>query len=377
MKRCCLFLFLCLAVPPAPVGAAALTYRGETTLWQDTVWSGEVLVDGILTVAPTVTLEIRPGTTVRFTPFDSNGDGIGEHELFIQGELHAVGSAEQQILFTSAAAQPAPGDWGALNMMGSEGENRLTHCRVEYAYRGFHAHFSRAVVADAEFRRNVRGLQFQESDVSLRRCRITDNLNGVQFRDSQVEIGDSVVAGNRWGIRGLYSRGRIERCRIENNLINGVNLRDAHFVVSGCLISDNRRGLYLQRGSTEVSGNRIVDNSEHGILLEQVEAQVRANAIIGNGRAGIRWIAAQGMLRDNDLSAAGAYALIDDGPTPVDARGNWWGVPAATLAALVRDGADRVGMGEVDVSAPLSAPPALPQPAVPEYVDVATLPNVK
>ena len=74
-------LCLCLLFFPATSTSAdePLVYRGEQTLWQDTVWDGEVLIDGILTVAPGVTLEIRPGSTVRFTRNDSNGDDIGEH----------------------------------------------------------------------------------------------------------------------------------------------------------------------------------------------------------------------------------------------------------------------------------------------------------
>ena len=72
MMKPWLLLSLLLWILPLPAAADALVYRGETTLWSDTVWQGEVLVDGILTVAPGTTLEIRPGTTIRFTFFDSN-----------------------------------------------------------------------------------------------------------------------------------------------------------------------------------------------------------------------------------------------------------------------------------------------------------------
>jgi len=41
--------------------AAEMVYRGEQTLWQDTVWEGEILIDGVLTVAPEVVLEIQRG----------------------------------------------------------------------------------------------------------------------------------------------------------------------------------------------------------------------------------------------------------------------------------------------------------------------------
>src|SRR5512137_44983 len=126
MKRGLLFLLMMLAALPARA-AEPLRYQGEQTLWQDTVWDGEVVVDGILTVAPGVTLEIRPGSTVRFTRFDSNGDGIGEHELFCQGTLRAVGSLDRPIRFTSAETSPRRGDWGAINMMTSETDNLLEH----------------------------------------------------------------------------------------------------------------------------------------------------------------------------------------------------------------------------------------------------------
>lgn len=346
----------------AQVEAATSTYSGESTLWQDTVWSGEVLVDGILTVAPGVTLEIRPGTTVRFSPMDSNGDGIGEHELFVQGVIKVVGSQAEPILFTSAAVQPVPGDWGALNLMGGETESRFEHCQIEYAYRGFHAHFAAAQLIDVELRRNVRGMQFQEAQIRMLRCRVVENHNGVQFRDSQVQISDCVVADNYWGVRGLFSRGRISNSRFERNLINGVNLRDSHFAVSDSLLSGNRRGLYLQRGSAQVAGNRIVDNSEHGILLEQTDARVTGNRIAGNGRSGVKWVSASGELLGNDFAGAGSYALINDGPTPVVAHGNWWGSSdVETIARLIRDGLDRPGAGPVDASSCLSAPP-LPSP---------------
>lgn len=361
MKRWLVFLFFLFS--GSAVAATPLRYAGEVTLWQDTVWTEEVLVDGILTVAPGVTLEIRPGTVVRFTPFDSNGDGIGEHELFVQGTLLALGSAAQPILFTSTAAGAGPGNWGALNLMADAAESRLEHCTVEYAYRGFHAHFSRALLRESIFRHNTRGLQFQESQVTMERCQIVDNLNGLQFRDSEVHIKDSTVARNYWGLRGVVSHGSISGCRFEANLINGVNLRDANFTIRGCRLSGNRKGLYLQGSGGEVSGNTIVGNSEHGILLEKSDLTLRDNHIAGNGRAGLKTIDSRGEINNNVFLDNGEYALVNDGATPLDARGNWWGTVDAThIARLVRDGADRPGLGRIDTGAFLRAAPPAPQP---------------
>src|SRR5665647_1626261 len=39
---------------------------GNRLLSEDTVWRGEVLVEGVVAVAPQATLSIEPGTVVRF-----------------------------------------------------------------------------------------------------------------------------------------------------------------------------------------------------------------------------------------------------------------------------------------------------------------------
>lgn len=359
MKR--LLLMMAVALLLASPVFASTVYRGESSLYVDTVWSGEVFIDGILTVPPEVTLEIRPGTTVRFTVFDSNGDGIGEHELFIQGRLLALGTAEAPVRFTSAAKDPQPGDWGAINIMAStERENRLQHCRVEYGYRGFHAHFSLAALSDSVFTANVRGLQFQESTLSILRCQVKGNGNGAQFRNSQVVIRDSLFSANHWGLRGVYSDLRLEGSRIEGNLINGLNLRMSSIEAMGNTVRGNRRGIYLQGSEGRLQGNLLQQNSEHGILLEDSNVLVVANIAGANGRSGVKTIDATGRIEGNDLSGNGEYALYNEGASPADARGNWWG--EAGIAESVFDGADRKGLGRVDYRDPLPAPPLIPNP---------------
>jgi hypothetical protein len=345
----------------------ALVYQGEQTLFENTVWSGDVLIDGILTVAPGIKLEIRPGTRVSFTRFDSNGDGIGEHEIFSQGTIQAVGTPEAPVLFTSSEEEPRPGDWGAVNMMVSEEENLLENCIVEYGYRGFHAHFARARLLKNVFRRNMRGAQFQESQVFIDGCRFLDNLNGVQFRDSKVTLRGSTISGSQWGLRCVYSDLEMTSNVIENNLINGANIRDGKIEARGNRIVGNRRGLYLQRSEGLVVGNDLSANSEHGIFLEESTAEVVGNRLTENGRAGVRWLNSKGRLKGNLIAENGVYAIINDGTTSVDARDNWWGATeTVSIAAATRDGSDRPGLGVVDnrdaQMNPLSFEPLLETP---------------
>ncbi|MDO3379633.1 right-handed parallel beta-helix repeat-containing protein [Geoalkalibacter halelectricus] len=356
-------ILIALLLFPVQAGAE-LVYRGMETLWQDTVWEGEVLIDGILTVAPEVTLEIRPGTVVRFTPMDSFGDGIGEHEIFIQGRLKAVGTAEQPIRFTSSDPNPGPASWGAINMMLSEDEeNLLVHCIIEYAYRGFHAHFSRARVSDSLLRRNMRGFQFQESTVVIERCRVEDNVNGLQFRDSTVLLKDTWVSGSFWGVRCVYSEVDLVDCRIENNLINGVNLRDSTLRAQGNLIIGNRRGLYLQRSQGTVHGNLVTDSSEHGIFLEESDVVITGNRILANGRSGVRWLNAQGRLEGNHIEGNGLYAVSNEGDTPLAAAGNWWGTAdPQEIALLARAASADEQRGAILLQNPLPVAPVLEVP---------------
>ena len=355
MQRLLVCILFLLVTAPA---LADQSYVGESTIWKDTVWDGDVLIDGIVTVAPGVTLELRPGTTVRFTRFDSNNDLIGEHELFIQGRFLALGTAEQPILFTSAESEPASGDWGAINMMASMSENLLQHSRVEYAYRGFHAHFGRARLDHSLFINNRRGAQFQESDIQIDSCLFSDNLNGIQFRDSTVTIIDSIIRGSYWGMRCVNSQVNMTDSLVENNLINGINFKESIIELVRITVRNNRRGLYLQRSSGSINRSVLTGNSEHGLFAEDSKAEITASRISENGRAGVRLLDAELSLHDNQITNNDLFALINDGSSDVQVTGNWWGTATSTeIYALIRDGNDRPGLGLVNVVNPLTALP--------------------
>ena len=346
-------LLLLLLLLPLPA-QALLHYQGETSLYQDTVWEGEVLIDGILTVAMGTTLEIRPGTVVRFTRFDSNFDQIGEHEIFIQGRLLARGTAELPILFTSAEQQPRRGDWGALNMMMSEdGQNLFEHCIVEYAYRGFHAHFSKGELRHSLFRFNQRGAQFQESDVVIEDCSFDENFNGLQFRDSTVVMRRSKVLNNQWGVRAVFVKLRLEDCQITGNRTNGVSLRDSEFSLHGNQIQDNRRGLYLQRSQGTATANRIIGNLEHGIYLEDSIAEISENQIVDNGRSGIKLQHAGGQIVNNAISGNHQFTFVTEGAGDQQVGANWY----ADKTVEILDQQLRPELGSIELAPALNANP--------------------
>ena len=201
-------------------GAAAggtLPVRG---IRSDETWRGEVRVRGSVVVQKGATLTIMPGTVVRFERIDVDGDGIGDSELYIEGELAAEGTRERPIVFTSAEKDPAPRDWKYL-FINLSPRAVLAHCVSEYAFSGVQIHFSRASVSGCTFRRNVDGLRFSTAEGEFTRNVMTGNVYGVRYeeRGSKVILTRNDITGNKVGIFCVTeSPGRIA---IRENRIHG------------------------------------------------------------------------------------------------------------------------------------------------------------
>lgn len=80
---------------------------------------------GIVEIPEDSTLEIMPGTTIFFERHGRLNFGWGG-----EGTIIARGTAQERILFTSAASDPLPGDWGCIGL--STEESVLEYADVEY-----------------------------------------------------------------------------------------------------------------------------------------------------------------------------------------------------------------------------------------------------
>jgi hypothetical protein len=83
---------------------------------------------------PTATLTIEPGVVMRFEKETALRVQTFTNQQPASAAIRAVGTAAKPIVFTSAAATPAAGDWRGLWFGGVPlASNKLDHVRIEYA----------------------------------------------------------------------------------------------------------------------------------------------------------------------------------------------------------------------------------------------------
>ena len=347
-------------LPEAAGDRRGKVLRGESYVPRDETWEGDILVDGTVMVAPGATLTIRPGTVVRFAFRDTNGDGIGESEIFIQGRLVARGEKDRPIVFTAEKAG-GRGRWGAINIMGSDAEeNVLSWCLIESSYRGLHSHFSTFRIEHSLLRNNHRAIQFQESRAVVSGSTIAGNGSGLRFRDSTVVIEDCRLEGNTTGLQALRTQLSLTGTRVSGSALAGVHLRETEGVVSGSEIAGNTPGLRASAGRFRLESNRITGNGYGGVLLRESGVLAEGNLIAGNAGNGLFTDSPSVTLRHNVFEGNLRFAVENNSPSPVDGALNFWGVGAGRTGEVIFDGADDDRIGPVDTDPPLESRPPAP-----------------
>lgn len=366
----------------------------DEVLRGDTVWEGHVLVNGRPRVPVDSRLIILPGTIVEFSKKDTNGDGIGENGLMLQGVLIAKGTAEKPIIFRSAEKKRTKGDWDAVNIINSDGvRNIIEYIQFEDAYRGLHFHFSNAVVQHSVFRHNYRGVQFQESTVELRGNDFYANTSAIQARDSEIVFIGNQLRDNVFGANFLRAHLTIEENRFGNNLDFGLKVREGFPTVKNNIFHHNRFGLMFSDTTYgAVSGNIMLQNSESGLSIRTgANMEISGNFVQGNGLSGIAVRDASAVIKDNHISENGErgiglisfvglithnifvnnylYAIAAEDDNDVSAPSNFYGQD--DVEALIFDAMDEPGRGRIQYTPVADEPFPFVWPMAKNSFDVA------
>lgn len=206
-------LLLCLLTPAVSLSA---TEFGDLVISDRQVWHGEIQIKGRVRVTREGHLTLQPGTKVLFSRIDLDADGIGDAELFVEGEFVARGTQQRPILLTSAEPNPQPGDWKFLYFDYAR-KAEMEYLISEYAYSGVQLHFCRADIGFSEFRYNIDGVRFSTANITLKHSYLHHNRHGIRFEERG---GKGVVQQNRISENqiGIFAVTRSEgRTRFEQN----------------------------------------------------------------------------------------------------------------------------------------------------------------
>jgi TonB family protein len=208
----------------------------------NTIWQGNIYIDGDVTVPQGTTLTIIEGTKVYFKPqTDSQKGGKDKQrsELIVNGVLRAKSSNSlNPIVFTSASNNPQMNDWYGIVIKNFFDPSEIVNCIIEFGYKGITCYGSSPIITGGEIRFN------HNSGIS---CEVKSNPL----------ISKALIFGN--GFAGI-------NCELASNP-----------QISGCTILENNFGVMIFSKSAPDLGtspstpekspgeNRISNNFEKDI----------------------------------------------------------------------------------------------------------------
>jgi len=249
------------------------------------------LIFGTVTVAPGKTLTIEPGVVLKFSPNLNPGQ---ESYLILEGNLRALGTTDEPIIFTSLRDDsvggnnrrpvedflngepiaPQPGDWIQISVR----ENSTIEIRNAIIRYGGYDGFSNAALVVNRGKAIIENVIFEKNGESL------------WLLEAQAQVLKAKFLNNEGGIVTLRIRGKnpkVENSLFENNkqtyLISIDSQSEAEIIDNRFQNNPLTQALILvERGSNPVFlGNQGANN--HGfnaILMSQSGTAFKENAVL-------------------------------------------------------------------------------------------------
>ncbi|GFO57487.1 lipoprotein [Geomonas sp. Red276] len=309
------------APAPRPLASfdATLFYR-DRLITEDTVWRGQVLVEGVVTVGPQATLTVEPGTVVRFRR------GSGQPPaLMIQGRLVILGSREEPVRLTSGFETPAAGDWQGVLLLGTEKKNQLENCLIEGAQTGLEVDFSNVTLRNVAAGHSSTGMRFQEAVVLMEGGGASGCDTGLLFSESESTVRGAKVSGNRVGVSGKRSSLYLSEVVVSGNKEAGLSADGCRLRFLGGALTGNGCGATLLGCEGAITGARLVRNRDFGLSLTTSRMRINGNLVTGNGQNGIMVFDSSPLAWDNAFFENAGYDVYNAGTEEFRAPGNWWG----------------------------------------------------
>ena len=247
--------------PVEPVESSEVVLENHQ-LTEDQTWTPEktYIVKGTLEIPKDVTLNISPGTTVKF-----GRDGL----LTVRGILKigtplAQEQVTQLVHLTSDNIKPASGDWnGILFDHTHDLESFIRGAVITYATTALDIKTTSPTVAECTLRLNKTAIALDGSDALIQHNDILDNNIGISTigRQTRPKIEKNNIAKNETGIF----------CENVQSIIQNNNLSANIFALRLNVKFDLRvaNNWWGNTDTTEIA-NVIIDATDPGLITKQV-----------------------------------------------------------------------------------------------------------
>jgi len=267
---------------------------------------------GTLQVPVGATLDLSPGTVVKV-------DG-GTKYLLIQGQLDAVGTSTQPIVFTDLLddsaggdsgfpGDPSPGSWRGIDVQDGAAAI-LEHIRLRYA-----------------------GASTSQT-WAIRKSGAGDLLLG----NSVITLGarDGVVVDGATGTISLQTN---QITNVQRTGVTLVNVPNPPSLTNNRIMNNGFRGVLIENASPVITGGRIAGNGEAGVWVSGADSApeisgvwISGNAIGVDSHSGANPLIGGSADKGNDLVGNTQFGVRNnDDSLTLNARFNWWGDASGPL----------------------------------------------
>jgi parallel beta helix pectate lyase-like protein len=275
----------------------------NATITEDVSWRGIVVVKGALVVAPQTTLRIEPGTEIRFMATKGSRqlprlvvmgriEGVGTLDrpiLFTSGSATPVkrGAWGGIVLLSSEKRNQLEHCRIEGAETGLEGRFSAVTTKALSIIRSTNGCILRDSTASLEssnFNDCDTGLEAHDSEVELRDATVASNRRGMLLFRSSVVMSSAVVTGStQQAILSEDCRLKFNSCEISDNA-GGAHIKGGEGQVFLSRFVRNREtALHLVSARVKISRCRIADNLRDGLKLEDGRATIWGNSISDNG----------------------------------------------------------------------------------------------
>jgi hypothetical protein len=311
--------------PASPRDAAQFTAREKifsAVYTEDITWTGTLLVEGMVTVAPQATLTVLPGTVVYFA---------ANSGVMVFGRLTVRGTADRPVYFNSLFTEPGPADWSGIVLAGSEKRNSLEYLRLSGADTALLASFSSLDLKGLHIAKSATAIRLQNSLAALRSIEITAVDTGIMSLKSEVEIDRSSIADARAGVIMKSSSLYAENLAIANNRDTALLADKSQLKISRSSFTANRSGARLTECDGSITSSRFTGNAEVGVVFTASLIKFSGNSVTGN-RIGLQLSDGAAAVWNNAIAENPGYNFHYAGDENIFLGGNWLGTDDPQLA---------------------------------------------